>query len=85
MSNKSNQKIIFLKIYFPLPKSINISVYIIYTMKRKPVQLPPHIHEELKLVKEKIDNQYGFELSYWEVISYLIRFYLQNCKRHEHE
>lgn len=50
-------------------------------MGRKPVQLPPHVHQELTEIKKEIDAQYGFGLAYWETISYLIRFYKQHSKK----
>jgi len=45
------------------------------------VQLPPHVHQELTEIKKEIDAQYGFGISYWEAISYLIRFYKQHSKK----
>ena len=46
------------------------------------IRIPIEIHEDLTILQEKLRKIYGVRLSYWEVISYLLRFYEQNKKDH---
>lgn len=44
------------------------------------INIPMELYDELTILQEKLKNIYGFNLAYWEVVNYLLRFYKQHSK-----
>jgi len=44
------------------------------------INVPMELYDELTILQEKLKGIYGFNLAYWEVVNYLLRFYKQHSK-----